>query len=302
MDLSPEFLRDALHRVDLDGWDGVAGRLLLDHVRRAVVVPVVRRSGLRGPAADQAEASGWEAAWDALRRPTARTAQNPGGMVWVAVRRAVAAEVEFARMPDGGPVGARTRGAAAGESGESGESGDPGEVTRQLAASSDQRLSGAQLTLLASPDRRTRCLSLDDLMDGGWQPIDAGLCLREGLEPVIGAALDGLVAAGWDRAIAADAIAIMADHAVRAPSGSPTTRWRWVSLRIGVPEWQARRLAGLLLGGGGWPGVLELVVRHGSGVIGDPAVQGAVRSTTSRWSAGPGTWLAAWDASLKGIA
>ena len=103
MDMSAESLRDALHRVDVEGWDGAAGRELLDHVRRAVVVPVVRRSGLRGPAADQAEATGWEAAWDALRRPTARTAQNPGGMVWVAVRRAVASETDFARMSDGGP-------------------------------------------------------------------------------------------------------------------------------------------------------------------------------------------------------
>ncbi len=126
MDLSPEFLRDALHRVDLDGWDGIAGRQLLDHVRRAVVVPVVRRSGLRGPAADQAEASCWAAAWDALRRPTARTAQNPGGMVWVAVRRAVAAEVEFSRMSEGGPVGARTRGAAAAVPGEWGVPGESG--------------------------------------------------------------------------------------------------------------------------------------------------------------------------------
>jgi hypothetical protein len=299
MDLSPESLRDALHRVDLDGWDGIAGRQLLDHVRRAVVVPVVRRSGLRGPAADQAEASSWAAAWDALRRPTARTAQNPGGMVWAAVRRAVAAEVEFSRMSEGGPVGARTQGAVAGVPGESGESG---EAARGLAAASTQRPHCAALALVAAQERRTRCLSLDDLMDGGWQPVDTGFGIPEDLEPVVGAVLDGLVAAGWDRAVAADSIALMADHAARAPYGSPTTRWRWVALRIGVPEWQARRLAGLLLGGSGWPGVLELVVRHGAAVIGDPAVQGAVRSTTSRWSAGPSAWLASWDAQLEGIA
>ena len=117
-------------------------------------------------------------------------------------------------------------------------------------------------------------------MDGGWQPAGPGLPLAEDPGPVVAAVLDGLVAVGWDRADAADAIAIMADHASPARSGSPTTRWRWVSLRLGVPEWQARRLAGLLLGGGGWPGVLELVVRHGTWVTGDPAVLAAVRSTT----------------------
>ena len=111
MDLSPEFVRDCAAPRRCRRVGQCAGRELLDHVRRAVVVPVVRRSGLRGPAADQAEASGWEAAWDALRRPTARTAENPGGMVWVAVRRAVAAETEFTRMPGGAPAGALTRAA-----------------------------------------------------------------------------------------------------------------------------------------------------------------------------------------------
>ena len=125
MDMSAESLREALHRVDVEGWDSAAGRELLDHVRRAVVVPVVRRSGLRGPAADQAEASGWEAAWDALRRPTARTAQNPGGMVWVAVRRAVAGEADFARMLDGGTAGRVARGTAAADAGNPAEPRTP---------------------------------------------------------------------------------------------------------------------------------------------------------------------------------
>lgn len=232
MDLSPQFLRHSLHCVDLDGWNSDAGRRLLDHVRRAVVIPVVRRSGLRGPAADQAEASGWEAAWDALRRPTARTAENPGGMIWVAVRRAVAAEVDSARILGGGSVDAMTQ--------------EPAQVAS------------------AAPE----------------------------LGPVVAVVLEGLVGAGWDRADAADAIEIMAEHAAGGRTGSPTTRWRWVSLRLGVPEWQARRLAALLLGGGGSPGVLELVATHGSSVLEDPSLKAALRATTVRWAAGPGQWLA----------
>jgi hypothetical protein len=151
-------------------------------------------------------------------------------------------------------------------------------------------------------------------MAGGWHPVDGGLGPVDNLGPVVAAVVDGLVAAGWDRADAVDSIAIMADSAApagsptharsmalgdagaHARSGPPTTRWRWASLRLGIPEWQARRLAGLLLGGDGWQGVLELGVRHGVGVTGDPVVRAAMRSTTVRWSMGPGAWLAGWDA------
>lgn len=290
MDLTAQFLRESLHRVDRDGWDSAAGSQLLDHVRRAVVVPVVRRSGLRGPAADQAEASGWEAAWDALRRPSARTAENPGGMVWVAVRRAVAAECGFVRSPGAGPVGARARAASAAG-------------TAQCAPLTSGP-GTPRLALLPPPSRARPWLSLEALMDGGWQPAHAGAHPAEDPEPVVAAVLGLLVDAGWDRAEAAEAIAIMADHAASTRFGPPTTRWRWVSLRLGVPQWQARRLAGLLLGAGDVPGVLQLIVLHGAGVTGDPAVQGAVRSTTSRWSAGPGEWLAEWATSIveQGIA
>ncbi|HYN57393.1 MAG TPA: hypothetical protein VES03_09365 [Motilibacterales bacterium] len=115
------------------------------------------------------------------------------------------------------------------------------------------------------------------------------------LGPVVGAVLNGLVDAGWDRVDAADAIEIMADHAARGRTGSPTTRWRWVSLRLAIPEWQARRLAALLLGGGQWPGVLELAARYGSLVLEDPSVQAALRATTVRWAAGPGEWLTRFE-------
>ena len=278
MDLTAQCLRDALLHVELHGWDSDVGGQLLDHVRRAVVIPVVRRSGLRGPAADQAAASGWQAAWDALRRPTARTAENPGGMVWVAVRRAVAAEVAPTRSPD--PVA-------------------------PLAASPEPAPGppGRQLALVAPcPEARLRLVSLDDLMDSGWQPQAPGSGMARDAGPVVAAVLDRLVDVGWDREDAADAIALLADHALRGPAGAATTRWRWVSLRVGVPEWQARRLAGLLLGGPGWPGVLELAVVHGLSVLADPAVRAAVRSTVVAWHAAPGAWLAGGAGPVEGIA
>lgn len=104
MDLSAPHIHAALIVVDDEGWDGPAGRGLLELVRKRIVEPTVRRAGLRGPAADQACASGWAAAWDALRRPSARSADNPAGMAWVAVRRAVADEVAPARRGRDGLV------------------------------------------------------------------------------------------------------------------------------------------------------------------------------------------------------
>jgi hypothetical protein len=139
-------------------------------------------------------------------------------------------------------------------------------------------------------------------MDEGWQCAAPGRPTALDSGPVVTAVLDGLVEAGWVRRDAVDAITIMADQAVRTRVGAPTTRWRWVSLRLGVPEWQARRLGALLIGGDGWPGVLELAVLHGPGVLDDPAVLGALRSTTHRWAAGPGAWLAGWGTPLEGIA
>jgi hypothetical protein len=93
VDLSASHLHRKLDLIAVQGWDGPVGTELLSDLRQHVVRPVVRATRLRGPAADQAEATAWAAAWDAIRRPTARTAENPGGMVWGAVRRSVAVEL-----------------------------------------------------------------------------------------------------------------------------------------------------------------------------------------------------------------
>ena len=282
MDLSPQTVRDSLHLVDVHGWNSVAGRDLLDGVRRAVVIPVVRRSGLRGPAADQAEASGWEAAWDALRRPSARTAENPGGMVWSAVRRAVRVEVEAGR-------GMRSHPSVSPE-----DSSGPRVRTGPAGGGHGP---GAGSAVVRNPGREVsvRHLSLDRLMDSGWQPTEK----RTSDDDVAGMLLPGLVAglvdAGWEPAEAGDAIAILAQHASARPSGLPRTRWRWAALRLGVPEWRVRRLAALLLGGAASPGVVELASVHGPQIVGDAAVQEALRSTTRRSKAGPEAWLAGWE-------
>ena len=296
MDLSPQVVRHWLHLVDVHGWDSVAGRDLLDGVRRSVVVPVVRRSGLRGPAADQAEASGWEAAWDALRRPSARTAENPGGMVWSAVRRAVHAEVASGRaMPSA---------SGASSEGSSGPRGRrrPGRDLELPAA--DGRVPGADVRVPGADGRRAqgprgelaiRHVSLDWLMDSGWQPTETRTSDDDGAGLLLPGLVAGLVDAGWEPADATDAIAMLAQHAAARSPGIASTRWRWAALRLGVPQWRVRRLAALLLGGSASPGVIELGSRHGPKIVEEPAVQAALRSTTRRWKAGPEAWLAGWE-------
>jgi hypothetical protein len=259
MDLSPQVIHEHLALVDREGWDSPAGRALLEAVRTAVVGPIVRRSGLRGCAADQAESSGWAAAWDALRRPSARTADNPGGMVWVAVRRAVWAEVAGARG-----------------------------LERQSAAS-------------AGPAEAPTAwhLSLDAVRQAGWEPPDP---VRNPVDTTIGPLLhelaQGLVAVGWEPELVVDLIVSLADQAEPIGRGSAPgrgLRCRVVSQQLGLPQWQVRRIAEVVVGGHGWPAVPALIRDHGPSVVGEGAVRLALRSTRRRWMASPGSLLAGWQ-------
>lgn len=82
-------LLQVLEQVDVEGWDGPAGRDLLLLVREMVVAPLAVKRRLFGAATEQAIASGWAAAWEVLRSPAIRTAESPWGVIWVAARRAV---------------------------------------------------------------------------------------------------------------------------------------------------------------------------------------------------------------------
>ncbi len=50
--------------------------------------PNVAATGLSGPAADQAEATAWEATWEAMTLPSLRSARSPWGVLWATARRA----------------------------------------------------------------------------------------------------------------------------------------------------------------------------------------------------------------------
>jgi hypothetical protein len=284
MDLTPQEIRDALALIDAHGWESAAGRDLLEEARRTVVRPLVRRAGVRGPAADQAEASGWQAAWDVLRRPAVRSAHNPAGMVWVAVRRAVHAEVgrrprSASGVDEGSLLGGKLPVAPVG-------------FTPSRPPSPDPPDSGSPAT----------CLSLDALLERGWEP--GGIAPNPPSEspgPLVSCLAAGLVEAGWEPEDALEAIAVMADRARQTPGGRAATHWRWAALRLGVPEWRARRLAALLVGTDQVPGLVELAGVHGVGIFDDPAVQSALRSTTRRWSAGPPAWLMGWEPDEGGV-
>ncbi|HEX6887072.1 MAG TPA: hypothetical protein VF143_03110, partial [Candidatus Nanopelagicales bacterium] len=236
MEPTPAMIRSLLVQVDVLGWESPAGRELVATLRRHVAKPVVRHAGLVGPAADQAEASAWGAAWDAVRRPAARTAENPMGMAWVAARRAVLAELQAARP--GGP--------------------EPG-----------------------------AWLPLESVAEVTEQPAVTHAAEAMRLPEWLPALVDALVQAGWARAQVTDAILLLADHAEPPRAGVSGLRWRWVAMRLGLPEWQVRRLAVLLVGRPGVPGVVLRFREAGTGALDHPAVVAALRATTRRWAASP---------------
>lgn len=107
---------------------------------------------------------------------------------------------------------------------------------------------------VADPAALARPLSLSVLMEAGFDPVDDGLAEVEScgrLEVVI----DLLARHGWRPATARAAVLHVAEHARRNPSGAPKAHgWREMSIRLGIPLWQARRVTVLLLGAPGWPG------------------------------------------------
>jgi hypothetical protein len=264
--MTVDYVRDQLALVDDLGWDSGPGMELLEHLRQGVVRPLVRRSGLAGPAADQAESSGWAAAWDALRRPSARTAVNPLGMAWVAARRAVHLEL-------GAPGGLGRRSSQVDPATSSGypPGTEPGEW-----------LMDASL-LEQHPEARGAGRGLDAGAGAfgpgsGTPPSDLG--------PHLGGIVDRLANVGWEHDAAADLVAALS-AGCRHADGRAVTPWRRVAAEQGVAPWRVRRLASLLVGGRGGPGILALLAVDGTSVLADECVTAALRSTSHRWAASP---------------
>jgi hypothetical protein len=233
--------------IESEGWEGEQGRHLLAYVLNHVVRPQVIASGLTGPAASQAEATGWEVAWEILNRPHLRDLDSPWGWVWVAVRRAIQGEVLSAVYLAGEREAWRTR--------------------------QHRRDSGTEID--------TPTISLARLMDLGWekstgQPVR--LQLGERLMHVVRA----LAKNGWEpRAAHAVVEAVSATATRRTTTTAGIQGWRSIANELGLPPWQVRRVAVLLLGGPEWPGVVQLMRKSGSQVLADPVVVAAVKSTAN---------------------
>jgi hypothetical protein len=251
--LTRDSLFTALDRIDMEGWDGPVGSQLLEYVLPCLVRPQVRALRLRGLAADHAEATGWETAWEVLRRPYLRTTENPLGVLWVAIRRAMRGEVVAARLA----TSAR-RGWCWSPSGRPDH--EPAEKVSR---------------------RFDEPLSLDMLMEDGFEPVAPPVVAPLG--PALDAVVKALADEGWTYTSARRVV-----EAVAANAGLGRTRartvggWRTLSQATGLQPWQVRRLTVLLCGAPSWPSLIEVMLDAKHDVLCDSTVRRAIRSTLDR--------------------
>ena len=81
--------RAAMAEVDRYGWESKSAVCLLSYARCRVVEPLVAQRRLYGDGCDDATSAGWLAAWDALRSTAARTSPSPWGFVRAAVNHGI---------------------------------------------------------------------------------------------------------------------------------------------------------------------------------------------------------------------
>lgn len=253
---SVDSLIELLEQIDLDGWDSPCGTALLGYVRETIVRPLVVTLGLRGAAADEAEASAWEDVWHALTLPRLREVPAPWGFLWATARRAVLTEVVCAQYPTSASRAWRLA---------TGADGAPTEPVAQL------------------PN--------DDL--GVSPAADPGRLIDE--RAALAAAVDALVAVGWDRTTAR---AVVVEVLYDEPDARTIKRarvsersgfgWRSMAEQLSLPAWQARRLVFVLRGTAERPGLLpRLILAGGTGLPLDRDSQRALRATRDRSLASP---------------
>lgn len=248
---SREGLLQELVAIEAAGWESPAGESLLKYVRAHIVRPQVAAAGLRGPAADQAEATGWAVAWETLNRTSIHTARSPWGVLWVAVRKAIAGE----RLSTDYQASVRNS-------------------WRAEDARLEQRKAGRARAF-------ARPLSLSLLLEDGWEPEAQPWACNE-LGRRLEAVIEGLVHVGWKRRAAHAVVVGISLAAVRDGKATVAAKgWRPLAARLGLPPWQVRRVTVLLLGAPGWPGVVEQMATHGYQVVHSDSIVAAMRSTTT---------------------
>ena len=249
-----------LDRIDDEGWDGPAGRVVLDYARHMVVVPVVRALKIHWSIAAAAESTGWATAWEALQGPAVRNSHSPWGVVSIAVRRAVAGEWLAERY--GTDVWSAWRIERF-----RGDSSLPDHERR-----TDNWAYVKELAALASPARWTA------MIDGGYDAPEPAI--EPSFGPRMQVLADLLVEYGWEPDMARGAVAHVVEHAAEnRPDAAEAPGWRGLAVGLGIPPWRARRVTVLLLGAPGWPGLAERLVTGGPAALTGPAIAAAVRAT-----------------------
>jgi hypothetical protein len=264
-------LLSVLAAIDDVGWDSVVGESLLVYVRATVVRPHLVHTGLCDAAREQAEATAWEAVWEALLDESLRTAESPWGVLWQVARHAVLGEI------------------IAGEYGT--------DVRKSWRARRRSALKNSESSLRSASDSGAALISLEDLPDGGTEIAnDDGLLSLEAC-PLLMLVVDALVEVGWTRSAAARVVESVACSAGRV--GSDAVDWRLFATALRIPGWQVRRAAVAVLGVPGWPGLVQRLATDGPAILELAGVQAAMRSTVTSWM--PSTVTAANQAASSPI-
>ena len=264
-------LLSALATIDELGWDSVVGESLLGYVRVTVVRPHLVRTRLCNAAREQAEATAWEAVWEALTDESLRTAESPWGVLWRVARHSVLGEIVAGEYATEVRKSWRARRRSAPKK--------PGSTPRSASYSC------------------AALVSLEDLPEAGAEIADEGGLLSLAACPLLMLVVDALVEVGWTRSTAARVVEAVACSAGRV--GSDAVDWRLFATALQIPGWQVRRVAVAVLGVPGWPGLVQQLATDGPAILELAGVQAAVRSTVTSWM--PSTVTAAIQAASSPI-
>lgn len=272
-DLSSSISRDregllsVLADVDREGWDSRIAERLLTYVRATVVRPNVAATGLVGPAAEQAEATAWEASWEVLASPSLRSARSPWGVLWATARRAALGEVVAGTYCMDVRSGWRLA-----RPGSDAHVGPPG----------SNRDAGA--------GRYDPPLSLDAMDGRGAERTSDSGASRRSSGSVLSAVVDAFVDAGWsERAARVIVEAVAAGATRKSCTVSGVRGWRRLAQALDMPPWQVRRVMVVMFGAPGWPGLVEHLVTDGRAILDESDMRAALRSTLVASSPSPVT-------------
>lgn len=232
-----------LEAIDVAGWDSRQGGDLLAHVRSHLVKPQVFAAGLKGPAAEQAEATAWELAWEVLNKSRLREAESPWGVLWTVVRRAIQGEMLAAAY--------------------------------QTSERKSWRAWRQQSPETAPP------ISLTRLDESGWEPMAPPVAAAP-MGPGLVAVAAALVQVGWERRVAHAVVQAVATTVARDGNRADIQGWRGLAARLDLPPWQVRRVASVLLGGPGWIGAVERMASGGPACLEDRDMKVALKATLNK--------------------